>query len=493
MLTEFHAAKAQNEAMPASAPSTSALWGEKGELWSASSRLPDFSRAGYRSGAAPIPRVAVAANVRDFGAKGDGQTDDAPAFNRAIAATTRGAILIPAGRYVLRGVVRIEKSDLVLRGEGAGQTVLLAPASLSELDPRPSRDGGKAHYSFTGGFLTVAGKTNGATLADVAEPAPRGARKLVLSQPVDLARGALVRLQMSDANHTLGRHLHGDEEDAGQDTYARLEGRPWVSWTARVVAVNGRELTLDRPLRLDVRPEWKPQLLAYEPTVVDVGIENLSFEFPGRAKMPHLKEEGFNAIHFSGVSDCWVRGVTITDADNGIIVSGSRFCTVEDTHFRHDKRRGLTGHHALWATGSQECLFQKFRFDTTYEHDITVEGRATGNVFRDGSGVALNFDHHRNAPYENLFTNIDVGDARRVYASSGRGDRGPHSGARTTFWGLRAQRGEFPPAPRWPRINVIGMGRAAPSLTAEREWIEPLGGRVQPPDLYEAQRGRLGR
>ena len=38
---------------------TSALWGTNGELWSASSRLPDFSYAGYHCGEAPLPDVAA--------------------------------------------------------------------------------------------------------------------------------------------------------------------------------------------------------------------------------------------------------------------------------------------------------------------------------------------------------------------------------------------------------------------------------------------------
>jgi hypothetical protein len=73
------------------APLHSALWGAQGEKWTADGRLPDFSRAGYHEGEVPIPTVPQATNVKDFGAKGDGVTDDTKAFNAAIAATTRGA------------------------------------------------------------------------------------------------------------------------------------------------------------------------------------------------------------------------------------------------------------------------------------------------------------------------------------------------------------------------------------------------------------------
>lgn len=51
-------------------PRVSALWGVAGEAWAPTSRLPDFSYAGYHAGERPIPDVPVAANVRDFGARG---------------------------------------------------------------------------------------------------------------------------------------------------------------------------------------------------------------------------------------------------------------------------------------------------------------------------------------------------------------------------------------------------------------------------------------
>ena len=51
---------------------SSALYGADGESWDPRGRLPDFSYAGYRAGEAPIPDVAVVANVRDQGAVGDG-------------------------------------------------------------------------------------------------------------------------------------------------------------------------------------------------------------------------------------------------------------------------------------------------------------------------------------------------------------------------------------------------------------------------------------
>lgn len=112
---------------------TSELWGTQGELWTPSSRLPDFSFAGYQSGISPIPSPPAVVNVRDFGAIGNGIADDTNAFEAAIAAATNGAVWIPAGRYQISRVLYIRKSNLVLRGAGQGATTLVFTKHLSEL------------------------------------------------------------------------------------------------------------------------------------------------------------------------------------------------------------------------------------------------------------------------------------------------------------------------------------------------------------------------
>ena len=57
-------------------PMHSELWGSHGEKWSADSRLPDFSYAGYQRGEKPLPTLLPSCSVKDFGAIGDGKTDD---------------------------------------------------------------------------------------------------------------------------------------------------------------------------------------------------------------------------------------------------------------------------------------------------------------------------------------------------------------------------------------------------------------------------------
>jgi hypothetical protein len=174
-----------------------------------------------------------------------------------------------------------------------------------------------------------------------------------------------------------------------------------------------------------------------------------------------------------------------------------RFSQVERVRIRAALRPAPSGHHGLWAKRSQDCLFSDFRVETQLDDDLTVEGFANGNVFMRGAGEAMNLDHHRNAPYDNLFTDLDVGDEARLWKSGGDVDRGPHAGIGETLWNVRG-RGPAPALPGalrfdrpgdggWPLLNLVavtGYGGSVPDSATV--WID--SGRGAPDNLYEAQR-----
>ena len=79
-------------------------------------------------------RAATTYNVRDFGAVGDGSTNDAAAFNAAFtaceAATYGCEIEIPSGAYALASKITKSMTKAVsIRGQGRGNTILLWTAA----------------------------------------------------------------------------------------------------------------------------------------------------------------------------------------------------------------------------------------------------------------------------------------------------------------------------------------------------------------------------
>ncbi len=467
----------------------SELWGKDGQKWSPQSRLPDFSFAGYRNAAQPIPVVPAVAQAADFGLKGDGVTDDAPALQKALDQTKGGALVLPAGRFVLQSPVIIRHGQVVLRGAGTGKTILVIPRSLQQYHLATDRSPVKQTFSFSGGFVAIQGDERGKKLTTLAQLADRGSRVITLTDDVAPPVGTRVRVVMGPSVE-LGREIHGGE-NAGPMSFTEI--KQFFGQIVTVLAVDGKQVTVDQPMRLPVKPEWGAELWSFEPTVEEVGIEGLTFEFPGVPKKEHLNEEGFNAIFTRSISNCWISDVEILDSDNAVNMQASNFCTIRRVVCRAPKRQNPSGHHALWVkSGAQDCLFTEFDIQTQFIHDLTVEGRATGNVFMNGRGESLNFDHHRNMPYENLFTNLDAGDGTRLWASSGQNERGPHTGVRSTFWNIRHNGVvKLPRLPSFMQANIIGVaGYPAAASNAKGQWIEPVKEGLSPTNLYEAQLAR---
>lgn len=476
----------------------SALWGRNGEAWTPAGRLPDVSFAGYAGGGRVLPKVPVTANVRDFGAKGDGVTDDSDAFLAAIAKVAPGAIAIPPGRYRITKILEITKPGIVLRGAGPERTVLVCPVPLNDIKPNWGNTTGglrTSNYSWSGGIVSFAGRNPWKVIGPVMAAAKRGDRELMVGNRASgLRPGAWVEIAVrDDADKSLIQHLYSG--DPGDISKIKASSHT-TSFTSRILAVAEEKLTLERPLRIDLRLEWQPQVRFYQPTVTECGIEDLAFEFPVRKYGGHFSELGFNAVAFSGVADCWARNLLITNADSGIFASG-RFCTIDGVRcqLRGPKESDrVFGHHGFTLSG-HDNLLTRFEIRQRFIHDISMV-RGAGNVASSGSGIDLCFDHHKRAPYDNVFTDIDLGSGARMWQHGGGAGLGWPCGARGTFWNIRSKQGQVYPAKFGPAsINLVGVQTHAPSQTpATGRWFEVISPeRLDPANLHEAQRiRRLG-
>jgi hypothetical protein len=468
----------------AAASDVSDLWGAKGEKWDPAGRLPDVSFAGYACGEQTIPTPPVTVDVRSFGAKGDGITDDSAAFLEAIAKTASGVIFIPPGKYKITRILEIKRPGVVLRGAGTDKTTLYCPVPLNEIKPdmgETSEGLPTSNYSWSGGIVWFKGDATGEKIARVAAPAKRGDTILRLASATGkLQPGEWVEVrQRDDGKKSLLHHLYSD--DPG-DISRLSPSQHHNSFVARVKSGEGNTVTLDRPIRVDVRPEWQPVLSKWKTDVQNSGIESIRFEFPPRAYGGHFTELGFNAVALQGVAHCWARDLELVNADSGIFASG-RFCTIEGIVCRLEgatEHKGDFGHHGISMTGSDNLLM-RFDLRQRFIHDITM-AKGSGNVARAGRGWDLSFDHHKRAPHDNVFTNLDAGEGSRLWRSGGGRALGRHSGARGTFWNIRAKREiPFPKGFGPPDLNLVGF---------------VTGGSpgVRPPDLYLAQlRRRLGK
>ena len=483
---------APEAAVPARVVAHSELWGEDGERWLPAGRLPDFSYAGYRNGERAIPDYPPVINVAAYGARGDDDVDDTEAFQKALAAADAGAVLVPPGRYIISDILRITKSGVVLRGAGVEGTTLYFPKPLETIAPnRSATTSGRptSEYSWSGGMIRLEGSLGSASVTIITAPAARGDNVIVVGKAQMLAVGQWIEVFMTDTpDNTLATQLYSN--DPGD--VSQLKGSTKASLVTRITKIEGNRVELERRLRFDVRPEWKPVVRTFRPTVEDAGVEDLTFEFPVTPYAGHFTEVGFNPIAFEGVANCWARRVKFVNPDSGPMVGGV-FNTVSDAVFesqRPSDSGGNQGHHGIYLHGGGDHLFTRFDFRMKFIHDISVSGTA-GVVVSKGKGVDLCFDHHKRAPYEILFTDIDLGLGTRPWKCGGGAGLGKNAGARVTFWNLRAA-GPLAEPPKdfapWS-LNLVGVDVGGSQV------LEPAGAwreimpteQLQPVDLHEAQ------
>lgn len=500
--------------------------------------IPNVSYAGYRSSEVPLPRRPVVVNVRTW-AKGNGTTDDTGAFNRAVETAFRlggGAVLIPAGRYLIRGMLRLTRSGVVLRGEGE-KTVLYFENPLSKiLDPRsPESYPGEAGYSWLGGLIHAGPATDfdsegkivspefpqswdyGDTICKLLRPADRGDRDVFCdaADAASLKAGQWVFLRWKNTyDHSLLNEIAGVSDFPWVPVPEfRVNGKNLLSlkawrWPVQIEKVEGGRVRLKQPLRLPVRPEWETAFQEMGSFVEDVGVEDLTLEMKRHPFEQHNSPagySGYSGIYFNKVINGWVRNVRFLNTDNAFIGSAIKSVTVRDIEIdgapRPDAGGNKPHHGTVLRAGSHDNLISNFVIRTPVVHGINVEGLSSGNVWRLGLMEHGTFDSHRRMPFDMIRTSIRVHNDGEP---GGAKEAGPANGVRVVHWNVQvSQSGRSIYQPdqisSGALVGIRGVGvdtspAEAMSHGTKGTLVSDDGVEPVPQDLFRAQLGlRLGR
>jgi len=451
--------------LPAAAADATAagLWEEYKKDPDRHPNIPNCSYAGYERGEKPLPKAPVIVSVKDFGAKGDGTTDDTAAFREAITkAAGKGAVMIPAGTYALSGNL-VLPSKTVLRGEGTGKTTLDFKKNLTDiLGPLPFE--GSTQWSWTGGLIWIgppdtfdaSGKVAGfnkdhvqgweywrpgAEIATVSGEAKRGDTMLTLSNASSLKPGQFVLMTWENpADASLLKHISGHPSMEGYNwngaTSILPPTYPQWQWPVEIKAVKGNQVILAQPLRVDIRPEWGVAVRDPGSHVSYAGVEDLTLKMNSPREHKHLKGVGWNGIYMNRALNCWATNVEITSAENPVIFAASKNCTVDGLLINGDSQN----HHSIaMRVNNHDCLVHDFKIEDMWrvKHGINIEWLSSGNVYSKGAMDKGTFDSHRALSFDLIRTDITL--KNDADGPGGGGGAGPFIGARVAHWNIRVE------------------------------------------------------
>lgn len=409
-----------------SAQSTSTTTNTPAAPWSSfldNGNAIDWSQAGIPGGIPQFPEASgTTLNVMDYGATGNGVTDDTAAIQSAINAATSGDVVyLPPGTYLVNSsdtaavALELNQNNIVLRGDGVSSQILI--------------DGGGI------GIKMGTQYTNFGPAVALAGSYPQGATQITLAGSGSFSVGQYVvvdelsppYVELNDSGY-LCTDYSGDGYSSGQRCVVQM---------AQITAVNGSTLTLNRPLYWPYSASLSPRVYVAN-MVQDVGLENLFIE-----RAQNVGTQSSHIVSLEECAHCWVNGVETylgrgdhynlgytyaSELVNNFLLMGHNdygsdtgFSSVAEdggeslgdsyTGFGYDSGRNYGIH--LADSPDTDNLIQNNIIDST-RHALVIEGPSNGNVFAYNyvvNGIlynqlnwnTLSAGHHGAFPYMNLW------------------------------------------------------------------------------------------
>lgn len=336
----------------------------------------DWSIAGIPGG---IPNYPVSLNVKDFGAVGDGVTDDLAAFQAAVSATPNNtALFVPAGTYRMNGTLVLNNSHMVLRGD--------CPASSTKL---------KFYLSNNQNAIQIASSNSTVPVPVLNNSLPKGTTAFQVSNITGFTVGNYAEI-WQDNDPTL---MYTNP------AWNVAEGQTAVGQLFKVVSVNGNTVVMDRPLHITYNKSLNPVIRPMNNMRKYIGVEQLFIE--------QVTPGGYN-INFGHGAHCWARNVESKMCNRAHFHLYQNIgCEIRDCYAyeSHDYGPGGRGYGIVSGRHSTNHLFENNVF-RKLRHAMIVSKGVTGCVFGYNFSIdqTWQFNHqaadlslHGHYPNMNLF------------------------------------------------------------------------------------------
>jgi len=292
------------------------------------------------------PVFTTVLNVRNYGAKGNGSTDDTAAIKNTIKAASTGSVVyLPAGTYLITQTIYL-KPDMILRGDGSALTSLMFQGI------------GTANRCI--GILRWAGDQSTEYVA-VTDGMDIGSTEITVSNVSGLQPGDIIEIDE-------------DNDPAWGLTDSWQSHLPCQMNRILAVDAGNSRLTLDRHLRHAYTAGRNPRLRKLA-VISNVGVENL---FVRRQD----SVEGFT-IEMKYAVRCWIRKVESYMTYKSHVWMGNSFeCEVRENYFHDSYVFGGSGQGYGVACGkaTSDCLIEDNVF-RHLRHSMIVGIGANGNVY----------------------------------------------------------------------------------------------------------------
>jgi hypothetical protein len=357
-------------------------------------KLTDWSGAGAQSS---LPSVAKKIMLTDFGGKADNVSDNSVALQNAINSLNgnAGIIEIPAGNFLIKKTISIP-SNVVIKGQGSDKTIL------------------NFNLNGSGDLFSIQG-----TATPISVPILSGTTKesktIKVSNAVNFAVNDYVLVKQT-ANSLLASSW-------AYNYFFQIE---------KITKINGNEISLEKPLRLDFPVANNPVLQKINP-VQHAGIESL------KIKRTDASSGQTSNIFFNYAVNCRVKGVELENANYAHITLQSTANTTISGNYLHDAfdyGSGGKGYGVVLQFGAGDNLICD-NIAQYLRHSILVQAAANGNV------IAYNYSYnpywtegwfpsnsagdvvlHGNYPYSNLFEGNII---QNLVIDNSHGINGPYN------------------------------------------------------------------
>ena len=368
-------------------------------------RQCDWSIAGYPDS---FPQPALVYDVMNFGAVGNGITDDAQAIRDAIDSLhgNQGVIYFPPGQYLVGSTIDLPDS-VILRGATSDSTHILF----------------NLNGSVGNGFNIGGGETG--VFTSIRSGAFRGSDQVIIDDSTLFSTGDYAEVM---------------QDNGTWDTQPAVWATNCIGQIVRINYVNGDTVFFDTPLRYDYDTLLNVRMQRITPAQ-QVGIECLQL-----SRTDTVASGVCYNVNYLFAANCWMKGVESSRSiGSHVEVDASTNITITGCYFHHSQDYEGASTHGYGITlfdHSGQCLLQNNIMEHL-RHAFSLQTGANGNViaynystdpFRTEfpSDLGADISLHGHYPFSNLFEGNIV---QNIMIDQAWGPSGPFN----TFFRNRAE------------------------------------------------------